>query len=248
MDDDLLAEVKAEAEAAARAEMERMDADRRARESAEAARRADVEAARKSEIGALVEAERARQQAVNEHRLQMFTPVPSAPPPAAAPAPFAAAPPPPAQVVPPHIPARGAAFYVNVVALPLLCLTAIVLTLVHNQRPIQPAPLPVVRVAAPVLEVADAPYALKPQFAQEVKPVAHVPLPKAKRPKVKRPRVKADRAHLPVARKRRLTSCGSRPAGPVSSELCPDDNWASRAVDPCEHEKTKTCRFSGFKR
>lgn len=198
MDDDLLAEVKAEAEAAARAEMERMDAARSARESAQAARRADAEAARQSEIDALVEAERARQRAVNEHRLAMFAPIPSAPPPVAAPAPPVAAPPPPAQVVGPH--PRGAAFYVNVVGLPLLCLTAIVLTLVHNQRPVQPAPLPIVRIAPPVFQVEAAPFELKPRV-ERVLPVVHEPPPEAapvKRPTRRRPTAEKPRTPFTI--------------------------------------------------
>lgn len=203
MDDDLLAEVKAEAEAAARAEMDRFERDRLERRAAEDAAAADAAAAREAEITALLESERARQLAVAEHRERMFTPPhgvqvrtlqPGSEPPRHAPvaprAPvFAAALTPPAPD-----PGRGAVFYVNVVALPLLCVTAIVLALVYTQR-VVPQPLPVVQTAPVLLEVADAPYALAPEFeltrvvapppAPVVRPNGWVRTPPVRKPKPK---------------------------------------------------------------
>ncbi len=176
MDDDLLAEVKAEAEAAARIELERMQAERRQRAAAERAVEERLTVAREAEIQALIGSERARQQAVAEHRVEMFTPphglsIPSTP----APAPFLVAQPP--QPTAPLPPSRGSAFYVNVVALPLLCVTAIVLSLVYTQRPVS-QPLPVIQPAPVLLQVADAPFADYPEVVRVVAPTPVVKPPK----------------------------------------------------------------------
>ncbi len=167
MDDDLLAEIKAEAEAAGRVELDRIAARRTARSAEEAALAARAHAARQLEIDALLEAERARQRAAETHRQAMFAS--QAPPPEPTPACVAMSSGPvrtvfesvPATAAPPAV-GRGAVFYLNVVALPLLCVTGIILALLYSQRPVV-EPLRFV-VAPPVIEVADAPYVHVPEI------------------------------------------------------------------------------------
>ncbi len=187
MKDDILAEVRAAAAEAGRAEQARIDAEKQSREAAARAEAERAEARRKAEIAAALEAEERRQALVAESRQTLFTPpTPQlrVEPPASAPL-FAE----PAPVTALAPTGRGAVRFVAF-GLPLLCMSAIIGALLYANRPVEPHALGPVVVAPPVVRVADAAepvVGLRPEFAVHRAPQP-LPKPRVREPKP-RPRI-----------------------------------------------------------
>jgi hypothetical protein len=169
--DDLLADLRSSVAADAEAEAQRLDAQRRAAQEEEERKIHATASMARAEIEARIAAEQARRRAAEEERVERARQIDIAerrargeiiedPVPAHSPEPAVhvthtqAAQPQVAQVMMPQQPqGRGTAFYLTVVGLPVLCLTAVAIALIVQKEPLPQAannePV-VINMAAPI--------------------------------------------------------------------------------------------------
>ena len=158
MKSDLLADLRAEVEAAAQAEQDLRAASKAARLADEARAAADAQAADAAAVAVRLEAEARRQALLVQARAALAEPV-RAPQieqaqPVATRAPIdpgLIAEPAPMQVDPP----RGAGFWLAVMGVPLVCATAIAIAVIWSGD--APTPSPMMTAPTPVFEIVDAP-------------------------------------------------------------------------------------------
>lgn len=193
--DDLLADLRSSVAADAEAEAARLDASRRASQEQEQRRVHETATLQRAEIDARIAAEQARRRAAEDERTQrarqidlderrargeiVDEPVPAGPvemPHHAAHAPVQSQIP--QQMVPQQPQGRGTGFYLTVVGLPVMCITAVAMALIMTQKePLPPvAPMePVVVNVQPSVPVTAAPTQAPASVAAAVEPVAAEP-------------------------------------------------------------------------
>lgn len=156
MKSDLLADLRAEVEAAALQEQAAIEAAKAARLREEAQQRAAEEAAREAEVAARLEAEARRKALLVEARAALQAPV-EAPVPAQ-PAPASAAPAPVVVLAEPQIitAPSSATPWLAAAGVLMVCVTAIVVAVIWTSKP-EPATPRVAAPPPPVLQVVDTP-------------------------------------------------------------------------------------------